>query len=297
MAVAVLHDEFTPYGGRGGVCASGEIIIGPGGNTAYVNNRIVVFDPVSKTADTYEVTMAGTVTTVGHGCAFDGGVAMVAGTPSASYGVLIFYPDGTYDVIAFPFGGQASDWALVSDGSTLAAVYVQGSYSSNPQVFTPGVGWSSGSTGFVGKGQPLMSGGVAVGIRGSGDMYSMDMSTGNTTTLHSGVGSPPISGGQMAILGGRLWYPTSVTNLRGVRISDGHVVNIPVPGISLAYERIPLTTDGTHLFVTEPSSVVYQVNPLTFSIVTHTLSPSLGYVFSMHYSGGKVWVPGSTPTS
>ncbi len=295
MAVAVLHDEFTPYGGRGGVCASGEIIIGPGSNVAYVNNRIVVFDPVSKTADTYEVTMAGTVTTVGHGCAFDGVVAMVAGTPSVNYGVLIFYPDGTYDVIAAPFGARADHWALVSDGSTLAAVYVQGSYSSAPQVFTPGVGWSSGSTSFAGNGQPLMSGGVAVGIRDSGNMYSMDMSTGNTTTLHSGVGPPPFSGGQMAILGGRLWYPTSVTNLRGVRISDGNVVNIPVPGISLALG--PLTTDGTHLFVTEPSSVVYQVNPLTFSIVTHTLSPSLSYVHSMHYSGGKVWVPGTTPTS
>lgn len=293
MATAVLHDEFTPYGGRGGVCASGEIIIGPGANTAYVNNRIVVFDPVSKTADTYEVTMAGTVTTVGHGCAFDGGVAMVAGTPSGNYGVLIFYPDGTYDVITAPFGGQASDWALVSDGSTLAAVYVQGSYSSAPQVFTPGVGWSSGSTSFAGNGQPLMSGGVAVGIRGSGDMYSMDMSTGNTTTLHSGVGPPPFSGGQMAILGGRLWYPTSVTNLRGVRISDGHIVNVTVPSHSPG----SLATDGTYVFVAVSGTAVYQVNPLTFSVVTHTLSSSLGYVHSMHYSGGKVWAPGTIPTT
>lgn len=34
MAVAVLHDEFTPYGGRGGVCAwgGGQIDSGTGAN-------------------------------------------------------------------------------------------------------------------------------------------------------------------------------------------------------------------------------------------------------------------------
>ena len=41
MPVAVLHDEFTPGSGRGGVCATGEIIIG------FLFARLVVTDGVA----------------------------------------------------------------------------------------------------------------------------------------------------------------------------------------------------------------------------------------------------------
>lgn len=293
MAVAVLHDEFTPYGGRGGVCASGEIIIGPEyAGWSYTYNRIVVFDPVSKTADTYEVTMPGVVNTVSHGCAFGGGVAMIAGSSSSISGVLIFYPDGTYDVIGVPptLSGIPSQWSLVSDGSTLLAAPLVFPASA-PYVFTPGVGWSAGSTAIRSFGQPQVHGGAAIGFNLS-DMVSVSMSTGDVTTLHAGVGGP--SGyAQTAILGGRLWFSVSSTQLRGVRISDGNIVNITVPSHSTG----PLATDGTYLFVVVPGYAVYQVNPLTFSVVTHTLSWSLGAVLSMHVSGGKVWVPGTNPTT
>lgn len=290
MATAVLHDEFTPYGGRGGVCASGEIIIGPGTTTNYTYNRIVVFDPVSKTADTYGVTMPGTVEAASHGCAFDGGVAMIAGSSGSIFGVLIFYPDGTYDAISAPLSGAPSQWSLVSDGSTLLAAPLVFPASA-PYVFTPGVGWSAGSTAIRSFGQPQVHGGAAIGFH-MNDMVSMSMSTGDATTLHAGVGGP--SGyAQTAILGGRLWFSASSTQLRGVRISDGHVVNITVP----SHTTGPLATDGTYMFIVAPGSAVYQVNPLAFSVVTHTLSSSLGIVHSMHASGGKVWAPGTIPSS
>lgn len=291
MAVAVLHNEFTPYGGRGGVCVTGEIIVGPGApGWGYSFDSIAVFDPVSKTADTYGVTMSGKVELVSHGCAFDGGVAMIAGGPFVNVGVLIFYPDGTYDAIGAPFSGAPTEWSLVSDGSTLLAAPLV-SPASAPYVFTPGVGWSAGSTAIRSFGQPQVHGGAAIGFH-LGDMVSVSMSTGNATTLYSGIGAPPGSV-QTAILGGRLWFSVSSTQLRGVRISDGNIVNITVPTHSVG----PLATDGTYLFVVAPATAVYQVNPLTFSVVTHTLSLSLGFIHSMHYSGGKVWAPGTNPTS
>lgn len=296
MAVAVLHDEFALRGARGGVCATGEIIVGNASNSSsYGFNRMVVFDPVSKTADTYEITMSGSVEVVGPGCGFNGGVAMVAGTASFNRGILVGYPDGTYDILGVPFSGGAASWMLVNDGTQLVAVRTGAS--SAPQVFTSGVGWSAGSTSVDLFTQPQMSGSVAVAITSAGDMVSIDMSTGNVTTLHSGVGAPAHAGYQAVLLGGRLWYPSSTSNLRGVRISDGNVVNIPVPTMTLGTGMGPIATDGTYLFVVNSGTAVYQVHPATFTVTAHTLPSPLGSTYAMFASGSKVWVPGSNPTS
>ena len=63
MGTPVLHPEFTPVGGMGGVSAAGYPIVGPdeGATYSYARNKLVVFDPTSKTADTYNVTLPVTV--------------------------------------------------------------------------------------------------------------------------------------------------------------------------------------------------------------------------------------------
>lgn len=295
MPVAVLHDEFTPYGGRGGVCATGEIIVGPGvGAPAYALDMFVVFDPVSKSASTASVSIGGSVSSVSHGCPWGDGVAVAAYNGSANT-MVVYFPDHTYDVMAAPpsFTGIAGDWSTSSDGSSL--LFVRSDSTTSPHLFTPGVGWTVGpGTSLRVVTQPQMFGGVMYGMSHAGDLVSINMSSGAITVVHSSVGVPASSTSRQAVvLGGRLWFSTSSTNLRGVRVSDGDVVDITVPSHSPGR----LTTDGTHLFTISTGAAVYQIHPITFNVVVHTILTSLVAVYSMFFSGGKVWVPGSHPIS
>ena len=291
MADAIFHAEYAPFSGLGGVCATGEILLGPGSATSPYPNRFTIFNPSTRKSRVLGATLPVAWERTSHGVPYDGGVAVIASTAGSSDTtcIVVMYPDDTYTVIVTPFSVGANA-TLGVDGSGRIWVY-RTTTEVVPRVYDP-----STASWLAPFGAPLWmkpspvhySGGVLWCSTFNNYVVGVTPSTGAIATLYASVGLPGFS----QFYDGRMWGGTSTTNVRGVRLSDGNVVNIPVPST----DTDPLWVDATGLWRAN-SLAAYRIDLLTLDTVTYVHPSSIGTVGGLYRSGGRVWATGNNPTS
>ena len=287
MADPILHAQFVPFGGRGGQCTTGEVILGPNNATATeYHNRFAVFSPASRLSTVWEITAPVGWRLTGAGCPWNGGVAMpiAAGAGSGATYVLVAYPDGTYDLL-----DPGQSWGAGAVCATLGGklLLIRSAGPSPSRIFDPGTAtWSNGSSSVLIYHTPSVSGGLLWGWSNGGNIHGINAAGALITTISTtGIGTPT---GQQIVVAGRLWTGHG-SGLRSVRLSDGDVFSITTPGwTGIAY-------DGTH-FWTSSTSAAYRVNPLTLDIVTYPFGSTL-QPFEVYLGAGRAFVACTLPSS
>lgn len=292
MAVAVVHDEFTLGSGCGGVCATGEIIIGPlfGDAFLWAYNRFMVVDPTGPTFDVYEAVVPDNwrETSLAGGVPWNGGVAMVASASSAggrrTY-VVVVYPDATYDVFDTGVGWDTS--AVVTVDASNRLVVVRSGSSAQPRVRNTDGTWSN--LGFY------AAGGAAHIV--DGVLWTADanlVGTNITTNAVVATYSSLFTGaqGQSFIHDGRFWARNGPGLLLGVRLSDGDVRSFTVPASSSS----ALAFGAGKAWITS-TNTTWSIDLTSGSVTTYPHPAPLGAIYNMFFTAGAAWAPGLSPTS
>ena len=290
MADAILHAEYAPWSGRGARCDSGEFIVGPGYNGSPYPNRFTVFDPVTKTAKTYAVTVPFHWVETSYGVPYQGGVAVAAASTSGSSVTYLFvlYPDGTFDVHASPLTIAAGVGLAVVPSGDLWMIQTSGTATAS---VWDGTSWSSTGIGLQATRSTLNVVGSTIWYWSSTGVIGVSTVTGAVVTTHTVGGSS--SNVQTEIYDGRIWNQTAAANLRGVRLSDGNIVNITTPAATGGRLAI-----GDNKFWVASSTSGFEVDPVTSNTVAHPhpLPYAIGSISQMFYGAGRAWAMGIMPT-
>lgn len=293
MADAILHDEFTPGGGSGGVCATGEIIIGPryDYSDSWAPGRFVVVDPAGPTFDVYTATLPGgwNFTNAAGGVPWNGGVAMIASSEvsgtQATY-VVVVYPDASYDV--FSTGAAWAAAASVAVDASDRLVVVRQAASAAPRVRNADGTWSNLGFSTQAAAAPHIVGGVLWAAHTN--LVGTNITTNATVATYSSLfpGNPA----QSFVHDGRFWSMGTSTRLQGVRLSDGDVRNLTTPPANMT----PLAVGAGKAWVTSPS-VTWSIDLTSGSVTTYPHPASLGAIYNVFFTAGAAWAPGRNPTS
>lgn len=290
MADAVLHAQYAPQDGRGGTCVTGEFIVGPASGAPH-SNRFTVFDPSSGTSKVYAVTLPFVWQATSFGFPYNGGVAVAAGnqqTSGATY-LLVLYPDGTYDVHSTPLSiGAGVSLCVVPSGNVW---FIRSSSSASANVFN-GSSWSLAGSGLPFASTTLRVVGSTIWYADNANVVGVSAATGAVVSTFAVGGLGAVA--QTEVIGDRLWGHPSAAVLRGVRLSDGNIVNLSVP--STAESRL---AGGSGKLWVASLTAGYEVNPDTSDIVIHPHPGSygLGSISQMFFGAGHGWAMGNNPIS